>query len=155
MESGRRMRFRSAILQDAPRLAEIHRTARVAVMPWQNALHTQAEDLEFISTEVIPNTDIEICETENMVAGFLAGRAGWIEHLYIDPLHFRKGIGGALLSRAKSKQPRLQLWTFQDNLPAQRFYEANGFKVAEATDGSRNDEKMPDLRYVWEKEALA
>jgi len=41
------------------------------------------------------------------------------------------------------------LWTFVSNVRAQRFYERHGFTVAERTDGSGNEEKAPDLRYVW------
>ena len=44
---------------------------------------------------------------------------------------------------------RLQLWTFQRNAQARRFYEARGFVVVEQTDGAGNEEKEPDARYLW------
>jgi ribosomal protein S18 acetylase RimI-like enzyme len=43
----------------------------------------------------------------------------------------------------------LQLWTFQANEPAQRFYERHGFVDAERTDGAGNEERAPDIRYQW------
>ncbi len=45
----------------------------------------------------------------------------------------------------------MQLWTFQRNARARRFYEARGFVPVEATDGSRNEEKEPDVRYLWRR----
>ena len=46
--------------------------------------------------------------------------------------------------------PGLQLWTFQRNAVARHFYERHGFRAAELTDGARNEEVEPDVRYVWE-----
>jgi membrane-anchored protein YejM (alkaline phosphatase superfamily) len=51
---------------------------------------------------------------------------------------------------AKRRQPSgLQLWTFQVNGTARRFYERHGFLAVESTDGSGNEEGDPDVRYVW------
>jgi hypothetical protein len=54
-----------------------------------------------------------------------------------------------LLQVAKRAFNCLQLWTFQRNLGARRFYEARGFELVEGTDGARNEEKEPDARYLW------
>jgi hypothetical protein len=43
----------------------------------------------------------------------------------------------------------LQLWTFQINRRAQQFYERHGFAAVEWTDGSANEEREPDVRYMW------
>ena len=48
----------------------------------------------------------------------------------------------------------LQLWTFQRNLSARRFYEARGFALVEQTDGARNEEKEPDARYLWTRASV-
>ncbi len=63
------------------------------------------------------------------------------------------GIGGALLATAQQGADRLQLWTFQRNARARRFYEARGFVSVEENDGSRNEEKEPDVRYLWTRAA--
>jgi hypothetical protein len=44
----------------------------------------------------------------------------------------------------------LQLWTFQRNTAARRFYGRLGFVAVEQTDGSRNEEDEPDVRYRWQ-----
>jgi hypothetical protein len=43
------------------------------------------------------------------------------------------------------------LWTFQKNVAARRFYEDRGFQAVEETDGSRNEEREPDVHYVWRR----
>jgi len=63
-----------------------------------------------------------------------------------------RSIGAALLQTAKEAQPDLTLWTFQANTGAQRFYLRHGFTEAARSDGARNDEKLPDIRYEWHRE---
>ncbi len=65
-----------------------------------------------------------------------------------------RGVGDRLVDLAKRRSPAgLELWTFQVNAPARRFYERHGFVAAEHTDGSRNEEREPDVRYAWRPEA--
>ena len=42
----------------------------------------------------------------------------------------------------------MQLWAFQSNTGALRFYERHGFVAVEETDGD-NEEGAPDLRMRW------
>ena len=75
---------------------------------------------------------------------------GWIEQLYVAPDWRGRGLGDRLVALAKGRQPAgLQLWTFQVNGPARRFYERHGFRVVELTDGRGNEELEPDVRYAW------
>jgi hypothetical protein len=43
----------------------------------------------------------------------------------------------------------LRLWTFASNAGAQRFYERHGFVETRRTDGRDNEERAPDILYVW------
>ena len=52
-------------------------------------------------------------------------------------------------AKARAGGEGLELWTFQVNARARRFYERNDFVEAELTDGSGNEEREPDVRYVW------
>ena len=84
------------------------------------------------------------------VVGFAAIADGWLEHLYLAPGWTGRGIGTDLLTIARTRCPAgLQLWTFQVNAGARRFYEREGFRAVESTDGSANEEREPDVRYVW------
>ncbi|MCY7298820.1 MAG: GNAT family N-acetyltransferase, partial [Ilumatobacteraceae bacterium] len=61
-----------------------------------------------------------------------------------------RGLGDKLMKLAKERSPEgLQLWTFQVNEPARRFYERHGFVVEQLTDGAGNEERAPDIRFVW------
>jgi GNAT superfamily N-acetyltransferase len=83
------------------------------------------------------------------MTGLIAFRNDWIEQLYVLPQMQGQRVGTALLDVAKHASDRLQLWTFQRNAQARRFYEARGFAVVEQTDGAGNEEKEPDARYLW------
>jgi GNAT superfamily N-acetyltransferase len=87
---------------------------------------------------------------ESGVAGFAGLTQGWLDHLYVDPDRQGRGLGTALVAHAKTLQPAgLQLWVFQKNEGARRFYERHGFRLVELTDGADNQEHEPDARYEW------
>jgi len=72
-----------------------------------------------------------------------------VEQLYVGPGHTGHGIGGQLISLAKEQRPEgLQLWTFESNVDARRFYERHDFVATGSTDGD-NEEGAPDVRYEW------
>ena len=74
---------------------------------------------------------------------------GFVDNLGRDWL-FLRGIGSALLERAKARMPGgFRLWVFQANTGARRFYERNGLRVVRLTDGSENEEETPDALYEW------
>ena len=51
---------------------------------------------------------------------------------------------------AKRERPQgLQLWAFQSNTGARRFYERHGFVEVRRTDGRDNEEGAPDVLYRY------
>lgn len=64
-------------------------------------------------------------------------------------LLFKGAASAPNSSIAKRASEQLELWTFQRNALAGRFYEARGFTLIEQTNGTRNEEKEPDARYLW------
>ncbi len=60
-----------------------------------------------------------------------------------------QGMGKALLDHAKAGRSSLELWTFQANEDARRFYAREGFREVEETSGD-NEEGLPDVRLRWE-----
>jgi GNAT superfamily N-acetyltransferase len=86
---------------------------------------------------------------DSALLGMIAFREDWIDQLYVLPHAQGHGIGTELLKMAKGSFGRLQLWTFQRNRPARRFYEGRDFVLVEETDGAQNEEKVPDARYRW------
>ena len=82
--------------------------------------------------------------------GFVGLGDDSVRHLWVLPRSRTEASGTALLELAKGRRPEgLQLWVFQRNVGARRFYERHGFTLVELTDGSRNEEREPDALYVW------
>ena len=122
-------------------------------MPWLAIVHSPAEDLAFFRDQVLPTCHTEVALIDSAPVAFSARKGEWLEHLYVAPAAWRSGLGSILLSRAMDSAPGLQLWTFQRNAVARDFYERHGFRAVELTDGTRNEEAEPDVRYVWERGA--
>ena len=129
--------------------ARVHRAAFDDALPWLAGLHTPAEDRRYFRERVFTTCEVwGAFEAAAMVA-MIAFRNGWIDQLYVLPTHQGRGTGTELLRIAQESYPRLELWTFQRNMRARRFYEARGFALVRETDGAANDEKEPDALYLW------
>ena len=61
-----------------------------------------------------------------------------------------RGIGKALLDHAKSGRGQLELWTFEANTGARRFYGREGFREVLRTEGE-NEEGLPDVLMRWKR----
>jgi ribosomal protein S18 acetylase RimI-like enzyme len=89
-----------------------------------------------------------VARWEGQIVGYMLVHGEDLDHLYVRPGWQRRGIGRALLAKAKALSPqRLVLWTFQRNAAARAFYEAHGFRVVGCSDG-RNEEGEPDVQYM-------
>lgn len=144
--------FRRLSRDDMGEAAQVHRTAFDDRLPWLAGLHTPEEDRAYYRTQVFAQCDVWGA-LDSGVIGFIAFRRGWIDQFYVLPARQGQGIGEALLSIAKDASTDLQLWTFQRNAPARRFYERRGFAAVEVSDGSRNEEREPDVLYRWTRAA--
>lgn len=147
------MNLRRATAEDAAAVAVIHRQALRVSLPFLPELHTAEEDLGFMRDRLLTQNEVWVAETDGAAAGYVAFHPGWIEHLYVHPDHQSKGLGPALLAKAMADGTERRLWTFQQNTRARAFYEARGFVAEEFTDGMGNEEKTPDVRYVWRPQA--
>jgi GNAT superfamily N-acetyltransferase len=141
--------LRRATPMDAPTVAVIHIAAFRATYAFELA-HSEEEVRVWVRDDLLPRTETWVAETDGDVVAFLSLGGGWIEQLYVAPGHTGRGIGSRLIALAKERQPAgLQLWTFQVNAGARRFYERHGFAPVEMTDGAGNEERQPDVRYAW------
>lgn len=129
--------------------ARIHREAQATIPGYPHDLHSPDEYLAFYRDAVWPTTFLMGGFDGPLLAGVMALRADWIDHLYVDPARHGRGIGTCLLRWALEQGDEWQLWTFQANHRARRFYEREGFRTVEQTDGSGNMEAMPDVRLHW------
>ncbi len=117
---------------------------------WFHTHHLPNEDGPFLATKIAAGTMI-VAEKNGEIAGFLVLEGDFVGCLYLAPAHRGRGLGKQFMDVARAKNPSgLNLWTFQANSGARRFYEREGFTVEMMTDGAGNDEKIPDVMYVWE-----
>ena len=142
------MVIRAAAPGESDVIARLHRAVMTACLPFLPDLHTPAEDRAFFRDRVFPSHDVRVAD-DGGICGYIAFRPGWVDHLYIVPEAQGRGIGTALLACATERHDSLSLWAFQRNAAAQRFYLARGWRPAAHTDGSANEEREPDTRFVW------
>jgi len=135
--------------------------SRDAVEMWRNSKekalgikdnYTFDEVLQFFMNNLTKDNDVYLAIETNSdkVVGMLAFNNTEINQLYIHNDFQRLGIGTKLLKIAKDSSPgKLQLYTFEVNSGAQRFYENQGFVIIGS--GSENEENLPDILYEWNK----
>lgn len=143
--------LRRATTDDAEATAAVFTSSRRdagAVIPPN--IHTPDEDRWFVREVLIGEHETWIAVDGERVLGVLTLRDDWIDQLYIASIAQRSGLGMRFIELAKQQRPNgLQLWAFVTNEPARVFYEKNGFIEADRTDGSTNEERSPDIRYIW------
>jgi GNAT superfamily N-acetyltransferase len=141
--------IRRATPADATAVAELHLGAFRATYAFPPA-HPDDEVHAWVAAHLLPETETWVAELDGEVIAYCSLGDGWVEHLYVAPGHTGRGIGSRLIELAQELQPTgLQLWTFQVNTGARRFYERHGFRPVEMTDGAGNEERQPDVRYAW------
>jgi ribosomal protein S18 acetylase RimI-like enzyme len=142
-------RIRPAKREDADAITRLFLASK-ATLTFLPTIHTDEETAFFIANIVLRDQEVIVAETNGAIAGFIAMHGEMVEHLYVRPDLLRRGIGSALLERAKERSPSgFRLWVFQQNVPARRFYERHGLRLVEETDGRRNEERTPDALYAW------
>ena len=144
-------RLRRALEKDTLAAAEVWLRSRRASFPSiPPSVHSDDEVRAWFEAVVIPERETWIAEIEKSIVAVMVLNGRWVDHLYIDPLWTARGIGSRLIELAKTRRPEgLDLWTFESNLDARRFYERHGFEYVERTNGDNNEEGAPDIRYQW------
>jgi GNAT superfamily N-acetyltransferase len=108
------------------------------------------EDRPKLGGWIVERHDVWVAEAEGRIVGFIGLHPGLLEHIYVAPAIQNGGVGTALLEHAKRLEPEgLQLWVFQKNEGARRFYDRHGFVLVRLTDGAGNMEREPDALYEW------
>ena len=117
--------------------------------PWMPVLYSEAETVGFCKA-MIDYGWVTVAERNGRVIGFMARDGAEICSLYLAPDARGQGVGKVLLRQAKAAQPELWLRALVANTGARRFYQREGFCETDRTDGSGNDEGLPDVRMAWQ-----
>lgn len=147
------LQLRTARPDDAEAIAAVF-SPSFRLLTFLPELHTVDEDRWFIANVIMKECDVTVAEADGRIVAFLARQGEEIRLLHTHPDFVGGGAGSALLRAARSSGiAALELWCFQANAGARRFYERHGFRPIRFTDGAANEEKMPDVRYRWERPA--
>ncbi len=136
-------------------VADVWLRSRHASIPAIPApVHTDDEVREWFATVVLPDREVWVVEADGSVVAMMVLENEWVGQLYVDPTWTGQGVGSLLVDLAKDVRPAgLDLWAFQSNVGALRFYERHGFVAIETTDDA-NEEGAPDVHYRWTGEEL-
>ena len=123
--------------------------------------HNRTEELsgqlDYFSSIQPQHIQVAIDTTNSKIVGFMVLDTAELDHLYIDADYQGIGLGTAFLNEAKRKSPNgIELYTFQRNRAAQKFYEFHGFSEVERgfADASTNPwasskKDLADIKYRW------
>lgn len=123
----------------------------LAASEWMPDLHTGAEDIAFCG-DMIDRGWVTVATQAEVVIGFIARDGEEICALYVGEQAQGRHVGHQLLDDAKARAERLELQVFQANTRAQKFYSREGFCETGRGDGAGNEEGLPDIAYVWNRE---
>jgi GNAT superfamily N-acetyltransferase len=141
--------IRRATVADADAVADVF-IPSFAGLTYLPRLHTEDDTRGWIRNVVLDQYEVWVAEEAGAIVGFAALSDDTLEQLYVHPEAQGKGLGAQLLEKAKEHRPNgFGLWVFQQNEGARRFYDRHGFRLVELTDGSRNEERVPDALYEW------
>lgn len=144
-----RLSLRTATPADADAIAAVFSPSR-RLLKFLPELHTIEEDRWFIEHVILTDCEVTVIEVMGALVSFLARAGSEIRLLHTHPRWIGRGAGSLLLHHAKAhSQGTLELWCFQANGDARRLYERHGFEAIAFTNGDRNEEKTPDVRYRW------
>lgn len=106
------------------------------------------KNFEYVK-KVLPNAEIYVYLEDERIVGFIGLNDNYIEGIFIDSKCQYKGIGTALLNKAKKLKDELTLSAYKKNTKAIQFYLKNGFKIVEENIEEENDE----VEYIilWKK----
>jgi ribosomal protein S18 acetylase RimI-like enzyme len=142
--------LRPAAANDAAEIADVYLASFKATYDFPLA-HTDDQVRRWIAEILLPTHEVWVAaDAKGSIVGMMALSADMLDQLYVAPSQTGRAIGSRLVELAKRRRPAgLDLYTFQVNRNARRFYERRGFGQVQLGDGSANEEGQPDVRYAW------
>jgi GNAT superfamily N-acetyltransferase len=143
--------LRQATENDAEAIAQVY-YASFRLLVFLPKLHDIDSYRWYVANRMLKEWTVAVAEDDTGIVAFLGLRGEEVGHFYTRPDRIGQGAGTQLIEAAKSSDVgALELWCFQANARARRFYEARGFRAIRFTDGADNEERTPDVRYRWER----
>ena len=143
------VKLRRARTQDLAACANML-NAWIDATDWMPRIHSAAAVVSHYRQVVYRDRKIFVVSAENHVVGMMAlAQDQTITALYVQDGFRSQGVGHLLIAAAKREHSDyLQLWTFQKNIHAIKFYHREGFIEINRTEGD-NEENLPDILMEW------
>ena len=94
--------IRKARPADAPEVAEVFIASQAEALPFLSRLHTPEETRAFIANDVFEKCDVWVAVERGRIVGMMALAGTHLDHLYLLPGEYRRGIGSMLLNKTVS-----------------------------------------------------
>lgn len=148
------MKIRKYNLNDWTRICEIHDLARIDELEGSVDPKAFVALEECFEEEELFNSEIYIAENEKRIVGFIAYEPQEITWLYVDPIHYKKGIASSLIKFALTKCTYpIEIQVLTGNIPALKLYQKFGFKIIETKKGTISTSKdFPAAAYIMQLE---
>ena len=145
-------RLRHATDRDADAIAEPF-FASHRLLTFLPMLHPIERYRRFVASVLLKECVVTVIEDDTGIISFLALQSEEVRQFYTRPDRIGRGAGTQLIEAVKSSGvAALELWCFQANARARRFYKARGLRAIGFPDGADNEEWVPDVRYRWDQQ---
>ena len=135
--------------KDMPAILDIWHQASLLAHPFLSEafLTKEKNNLRYI---FIPRSQTWVYEEGDKVIGFMALQGNEVGGLFVHPTKQRRGIGHALMDKARSLHDSLELEVFEKNHQGRAFYAKYGFLPISQYKETTTNETMLRLRYKKE-----
>lgn len=113
--------------EDVERVGEIWLRTSLLAHDFVPAAFWRADHAVMVG-EILPRANGFVYLTGSVIDGFITGRKGTVDCLFVDPPRQGHRIGCALLDHVKQLNTALRLTVYEQNAGARRFYERHGFR---------------------------
>jgi len=145
-------RLRHATDRDADAIAEPF-FASHRLLTFLPMLHPIESYRRFVASVLLKECVVTVIEDDTGIISFLALQSEEVRQFYTRLDRIGRGAGTQLIEAVKSSGvAALELWCFQANARARRFYKARGLRAIGFPDGADNEEWVPDVRYRWDQQ---
>ncbi|MGD2102637.1 MAG: GNAT family N-acetyltransferase [Acidimicrobiia bacterium] len=128
---------------DTEELIDVWYRASLIAHPFLDDDFLAAERREIIE-HWLPMAETSVFVIDGRVVGFLSLIGNEVGGIFVDPDHQRRGMGRALMDRARESRPFLELDVFEANAIGRRFYDNYGFQLVDRRIHERTGQ--PEIR---------
>ncbi len=135
--------------EDWDRIAEIHDVARLDELRGSVNLGAFLTLEQTAENEGLFDAKLKVCLSDETILGFIAYSPEEITWMYVDPKHYRKGVGAFMMEHALAEcNEKVVLEVLSENQRGIRFYEKFGFVKGELWKGKlEGNESYPAAGY--------